>query len=104
MKRTPLARVSRKRKRDLGKRNEVRLVVLERDRTCQADGLAPGSCATYGGRASLEVHEVLARSQSSISWLTPADCIAVCPKHHDWITEHPLEAKALGLRRSTWDG
>lgn len=53
--------------------------------------------------ASVDVHEILARSAGG-SILDPANVLAVCRACHDWIGDHPREALALGLRRSRYPG
>ena len=99
----PLKPVSDKRRAQFDQRDEVRRIVLARDRRCLAAALGfPGRCRVYGDREPLEVHEVIARSQWADSWLHPEWCIAICPAHHDRIThatgEDLLLARSLSLR------
>jgi hypothetical protein len=94
--------MSDKRRAQLAEREEVRRIVLDRDRSCRAAGRAPGPCRQFRGRKPLEVHELWPGAGRSTSWLNPDDCIAVCPSHHDWITEHPADAERLGLLRRGW--
>lgn len=51
---------------------------------------------------SVDAHEILARSQGG-SILDEENILAVCSGCHRWITDHPAEAKELGLRRSRYD-
>lgn len=93
--------MSARRRREGAERAKVRAEVLERDRGCRAHGLAPGPCASpFPERAEREVHEVIPRGRDSTSWLNPLLCIAVCQRHHDWITDNPTAATSLGLLRS----
>ena len=88
---------SKKRIAEAPTRAAVRAEVLDRDRGCRARGIAPGPCAARPGRAPLEVHEVVSRARRPGGHLDPENCLALCPGHHDWVTEHPTDAEALGL-------
>ena len=77
-----------------------------------------GACHNRGGNPlywrnrAVDVHETLNRSQGGA--LIPEDLPAdvdpsthfkvVCRSCHDWITEHPRLAHALGLHRWAWEG
>lgn len=50
---------------------------------------------------SVDVHERLPRSGGG-SLFDPANLLAVCRPCHEFIHEHPLDAIALGLRRSKY--
>ncbi len=69
--------------------------ILTDRRYCQA-GLA--GCTGH----STEVHEVLSRGRGG-SILDEANCVALCHGCHRWITEHPVEAEALGWSVHSWD-
>lgn len=89
---------SAKRRQEAPRRAEVRAGVLGRDRTCQARGVAPGACSSPSAdRAVLEVHEVISRGRWQAGYLVEGNCLALCQRHHDWVTEHPREAEDLGL-------
>ena len=50
-----------------------------------------------GSRAD-DLHEILSRARGgSIS--DPENCIPLCRTHHTWVTEHPIEAKEMGLSK-----
>lgn len=92
--------MSPKRRRQLAERARVRDIVLERDGGCRAQG-APGRCGTLPGRPLMEVHEIESRGRNPHAWLDPDLCVAICPRHHDWVTEHPADAEKLGLYQRT---
>ena len=89
MRRTPIRPVSRKR----AKENRQRTEVLR--------SLYGTPCAARlpvcTGRAE-QGHEVLSRARGG-SITDAANIIGVCAPCHRHITEHPLEATALGLSR-----
>jgi hypothetical protein len=96
--------VSDKRRLRYAEREHVRLAVLARDRQCiPVLAGAPGRCASPdGGRPELECHEIKTRGRGGSIYST-ANCVAVCQRHHDWITGHPGEAHALGSVRHSWE-
>lgn len=57
-----------------------------------------GVCTGY----AVDVHEIVTRARGG-SITDPANCRTVCRACHDWITDHPTEAAALGLVRWSWD-
>jgi 5-methylcytosine-specific restriction endonuclease McrA len=103
--RKPLPWKSEKRRLEAGEREHVRLAVIRRDGGCVAIRRgAPGPCRSpWADRPELEVHEVKSRGRGG-SYLDPGNCVAVCQSHHDWITEHPVEARDLGLLIHSWEG
>jgi hypothetical protein len=93
--RTPLPRMSKRRRGELRVRAVVREEVLGRDGGCVArDRLPQVDC---GG--PLDVHELVRRSQWRAGWLVPDNAIVLCRAHHMWCHDHPLEARNLGLLR-----
>lgn len=48
-----------------------------------------------------DVHELLARSAGG-SILDESNCICVCRPCHQWIGDHPIEAREAGLRLSRY--
>ena len=45
-----------------------------------------------------DLHEILSRARGgSIS--DPENVVALCRPHHTWVTEHPIEAKEMGLSK-----
>jgi hypothetical protein len=93
--RTPLRPISDRRRGELRLRAVVRAEVLGRDGGCVArDRLPQVDC---GG--SLDVHELVRRSQWRAGWLVPSNAIVLCRNHHSWCHDHPLEARNLGLLR-----
>lgn len=107
MKRTELARarkpirsVSAKRKATFRARAECRKVVLARcGEVCEA-------CPKIGPdgpqRVAVQVHEIVPRSAGG-SITDPTNCLGVCERCHQWIHEHPVEARQLGLLRTSWE-
>ena len=100
----PLPPSSTKRRLRFDEREHVRLAVIARDRSCIAIlAGAPGRCASPdGNRHPLEVHEIKTRGRGGSIYST-TNCIAVCQRHHDWITGNPEDAYGLGLVRHSWD-
>lgn len=83
-------------------RSIVRLEVIDRDRGCVAEGIPGVPHGQIGGRAPLEVNELQRGVARSSTYLDPAWCIALCPMAHDWVTDHPDEAKRRGLQVPPW--
>ena len=99
MKRSPLRQVSKKRRRDLKTRAEVRAVVLDRDQDCRARGLIPlHICA-----GPLDVHERIPRSAWADGYLDPDNCLTLCRSAHDFVHDHSDLAVELGLLGKSWD-
>lgn len=66
--------------------------------------LRNGSLAaiTCGGHAApVDVHEILPRSAGG-SIVERENCIAVCRACHDFIHQHPIDARAIGLLASRY--
>lgn len=100
--RSRLAPVSKKRRAAMPDRERVRLAVIDRDRGCVVAAMGvpeAGPCGQRAGRAMLEVHEVIPRGRGG-DWLDVDNCIALCPAHHDWVTNNPASAAEYGLVRS----
>jgi len=109
--RTPIKQRSDKRRdlyeREGGRRDVVRLLLLERPR-CEA-GVPIGemlhgqsgawwfSCQ----RQSVDVHEVLTRARGG-DLLDVQNLLAVCRVCHGWIHDHPHDAGLLGLLASRY--
>lgn len=66
-----------------------------------AEILEDASCARCGTKAT-EVHEIKTRARGG-SILDPDNCVALCHACHHWVTTHPLEAKAEGLMKNSWE-
>lgn len=96
MKRTPLRRMSKKRKAQIPLRKKVIEEVMDRDRgLCQA--ALPGLCRVQAS----DVHEILTRARGG-SILDPDNCIALCRPCHSWITDHPGWSRDHGFMISSW--
>ena len=97
MKRSPLRRVSAKRRGLAKSRRETIDAVMERDKfACQAQ--LPG-CSLH----ATDVHELKTRARGgSITDLS--NCIALCRGCHSWITEHPAWATNHGFMLHSWSG
>ena len=99
MKRSPLRRMSRKRRRLLARRREVVREVHERDQVCQgAERLPLIAC-----RGPLDVHELAPRSVDCHGWLIPERTVLLCRRHHAHVTDYPLEAHSVGLHKFSWE-
>jgi 5-methylcytosine-specific restriction endonuclease McrA len=102
--RTRLASVSLRRRREASARAKVRADVIARDGRCMAVARgAPGRCWFSPDHPNLDVHEVVSRARGG-DHLDPGNCVAVCRGHHGWIGSHPDEATALGLLASRHPG
>lgn len=66
-----------------------------------AEILEDASCVRCGTKAT-EVHEIKTRARGG-SILDPDNCVALCHACHHWVTTHPLEAKAEGLMKNSWE-
>lgn len=101
----PLPYKSPKKRLEADEREHVRLAVAQRQGyRCIAPRFgAPGECRSpHGHRPELEIHEVKTRGRGG-SDLNINNCVGFCQVHHDWVTEHPREAHALGLVRHSWE-
>jgi hypothetical protein len=111
VKRSPLRRISEKRKAQLPARRRCVQIVLARDVTCRFGPRLDAYWAVYGLDAyrellgsvaipdcwgPLDVHEPGHRSQGADP-TDPAACVLVCRGHHDFLHSRPLIAKALTL-------
>lgn len=80
--------VSKKRRPEIAARKRLIAAMM-------ADG--PVMCIRCGGFAE-DLHELLSRARGgSIS--DPANCVPICRQCHTWVTEHPIEAKEMGLSK-----
>lgn len=84
---------------DTERREVTRPAVVARDgERCSARELVPEvRCAAYGGRAELELHEVVKRSAWRAGATVASNCRLLCPAHHDWTEDEPDEARRRGL-------
>lgn len=51
----------------------------------------------------LEAHEIIPRSAWSDGWLCLGNIASLCPRHHQWVTEHPGAAHLIGLHGFSWE-
>jgi hypothetical protein len=99
MKRTRIKPVSEKRLAERDVRAAVRETTLRRAGfRCQAPG-------EFGLRCSgpLDCHETYTRGTTPGSHLDDTITIALCRTHHSYVTDHPAEAHAAGLRAWSWE-
>ena len=90
MRKTPLRAVSKKRRIVLRDRRKLVAAISEAH-----EGYPP--CARCSGPAQ-DLHEVLSRARGG-SPADPENCIPLCRPCHSHVTEHPLEAKEMGLSK-----
>lgn len=99
LKRTPLARIGRRAKKDAPARAEVIRIVRERDLICKfgfyADSHVMNAAGTCSGR--LDVHEIVPRSVWPDSKLHAEGCALLCRKHHAWLDDNRKVAEQIGL-------
>lgn len=71
---------------------------------CEAVGAVAGAHpALRSCSGPIDWHEVLTRARGgSITDIT--NRLWACRRHHSWITDHDVEAVALGLARWSWQG
>lgn len=98
LKRTPLAKVSKKRQSLSEARRRCVETVLARDGGCVmrarvSDIIFYNMHACWG---PVDVHEPGHRSQGADP-TDPDQCVALCRSHHDWAHNHPREAKEIGI-------
>ena len=99
MKRKRIKPVSDKRLAEREARAEVRETTLRRAGfRCQAPGAFGIRC---GG--PLDCHEVYTRGTTPGSHLDDSVTLALCRRHHDYVTDHPQAAHDAGLRRWSWE-
>ena len=107
MKRTPLARMSKKRRQSLEERADVREAVLARDGGCMFwhyvwdcgyDGTLDfgNQCPQFHG-GPLDVHEVTPRGTHPGSELDEGVCVCLCRQHHQFIHSRPRLGYQTGL-------
>lgn len=101
MKRSPLSqKPSRKRRPEIAARKRL-IAAMKRNGPVLCAWQVPVwdyaviiQCTGYAD----DLHEILSRARGgSIS--DPANCIPLCRPHHTWVTEHPIEAKEMGLSK-----
>lgn len=110
MKRTTIVPISKKRRAALPERAKVRQVVLERDGyECQFWTKAPVDAMDWPNvpfacdRSQLDVHEIIPRSAWKDGWLVPENCVCLCRRHHEFVTDNPDLAHSIGLHGYSWE-
>lgn len=100
MRRSRIKPVSAKRLAERDARDEVRETTFRRAGfRCQApDGQFGIRCS-----GSLECHEKFTRGTTPGSHLDDSVTVALCHAHHAYVTSHPVEAHAVGLRAWSWE-
>jgi hypothetical protein len=103
--RTPMRRISVKRRREESKRAAACREVDERDglgcyaflviNKRRATAIAHGWPITCAG--TVDHHEVIPRSAWPGGHLIASNIRRVCRRHHDWIDAHEITAATLGL-------
>lgn len=74
---------------------EASVQALERDRyRCQAVGLVAHECSE---RRGVDPHHLISKGAAPELVAEVANLVAVCRRAHDWIGDHPEEARELGL-------
>lgn len=91
-KQKPLAPRSPKRAKQEKEYSSKRKIFMLDNPICQAN--ISGLCTTY----STDVHHVKGRSGKLL--LEVSEWMSVCRACHQWIETHPVEATALGYRKS----
>jgi len=100
----PLNKRSKKKEQEYVERRKLVSRMLDERRYCEAcpvfarhDGLA-----TYTRNGSVDIHELVRRSQGG-SILEESNCIAVCRPCHTRIGNYPQLAFDLGLAKHGWE-
>lgn len=99
LKRTPLRRVSAKRRAQLAEERKLKERLLEENPRCVAEDLV----LEVECRGPLDKHELVRRSHWRAGAVVMENCVLVCRTHHDWIGSHPAKAVALGLAKWSTD-
>ena len=82
---------SKKRRAENAERAAVREACFMRDQyRCQARGVLAGECSP-----GLECNEIIRRGQWRAGYLILDNTVTLCPRHHQWVTEHPAEAESF---------
>lgn len=97
--RKPIPRESTRRRSERPTRRKVVAQALARDGGCVARDLVPW--ITCWG--PLDPDERCPRSVYPGGELDIDNVQMLCRRHHDWKTEHRIEAEAIGLYQSSWD-
>lgn len=82
---------SHKRIKEEAEYSKKRVPFLEQHSRCQAS--LTGICTHY----STDVHHTKGGSERGISFLDQESWLAVCRACHQWIHEHPRQAREMGL-------
>lgn len=104
LKRTPLAKRSKKTQEKYKERVPLVQRLLKERPWCQACPVfAKFDCVvTYIRRPSEDIHEIIRRSQGG-SILDESNLLAVCRQCHQRIGNHPQLAFDLGLAKHGWE-
>ena len=106
MKRSPLKPVSAKTKARAADRKKVIEFVHRRDHQCQfwhhAYGVLDHTQVPAACVGPLDVHEIIPRSVWPAGKYEPTNCVLICRRHHQWVTEHPNDAALVGLHDWSW--
>lgn len=93
MRRTPLRRVSKKRRRIMAQDAAFkRQLIDERGPFCEARMFVHHDCNAHQG---LDLHHVLQRSMGGTT--TRTNTLLVCRNAHMWVHDHVRESTHLGL-------
>lgn len=93
LKRTPLRRMSKKRRRESVIYSEKRKIFLQSHPWCEVAVGVATECV--GGNRSTDVHHVAGRLGGN--YLDESTWKASCRSCHDWIHNHPGQARQRGL-------
>ena len=97
LKRTPLRRVSAKRRKELKEYAEAKRKYLSdlASEQCLPEGDAP-YCECCGEREATDIHHKLARGKGG-AFLDPENFLALCRSCHSWVHANPSEARKQDL-------
>lgn len=119
MKRSPLRRVTKlRRRRGLNAMSKKRRAIAPKRRELVVRLLAtrrcefPTSVIVCAGESMQEpvlcgalgahVHEILTRARGG-DILDESNCMVVCARHHEWIHANPVTAATLGVLAHSWE-
>lgn len=102
MKRTPLRRMSLKRRRQAGRRRVCCMIVKNRDGYCKAGEIIRSRFPAHTCWGRSTVHEIISRARGG-SIYDPENAVSACLKCHSWVHSNPALATELGLLRHSWD-
>jgi len=100
VKRSPIKKVSDKRRAIMVERSKLVARLLMERPWCECCDVTP--VGVNPPRRSVDLHELVNRSQGG-DILDESIIMCICRQCHSWITTHPALARELGLHMKSWE-